>query len=108
MRGHPDIARGFAAEQIFPHLGVHAVGADDDIGIHRRSVLEHEADGVAGLVERDQTMIERDRAGRHALLQHRVQVAAVDVGIGTAEPGLLSASKSILYMVSPVSQARLT
>ena len=41
-----------------------------------------------GLVERDQPMIERDRAGHHALLQHRMQVAAVDVGIGTAEARL--------------------
>ena len=53
MRGHPHIARKIAAEQIFPHLGVDAVGADDEIGVNGRSVREHEADGIGGLVERD-------------------------------------------------------
>ena len=40
------------------------------------------------LVQRDQAMIECDRSGRHALLQHRMQIAAVNVGVGPAEPGL--------------------
>ena len=39
--------RGLGAQQILPHLGVHSVRADDDIGIHFQAVFKDEADRIA-------------------------------------------------------------
>ena len=49
-------------EQDVSHLRPDAVGADDDVGILPRAVLEHEPDRLALPLQSRETMSEGDRA----------------------------------------------
>jgi hypothetical protein len=72
------------AEQILSHLGPDAVGADDYFSIDPHAVFEGEADYILILVEVDKTMVERNRAGGDNAFQNAMQIAPMDIDIGTA------------------------
>lgn len=72
-------------EQDVPHLGPDAIGADDDVGIPPRAVLEDEPDRLALALQSHETMCEGDRAGSDGRFEHRMQIATVNVDVRPAE-----------------------
>ena len=104
--GGADELRRLGAEHEFADLGSDAVGADDDIGLCRRAVVKDQADRTACFLQVDQLMIERDRSGSDAAFQHRVQVAAVDIDIGTAiAPLALGVEHELIHRLAGVPGA---
>src|SRR5258708_9882846 len=71
------------AEQTLAHLGPDAVGADNDFSFDTDAVLESKTDCIALLVDSDETMVESDRPGGDNAFQHAMQVAAMNIDIGT-------------------------
>src|SRR5262249_49430908 len=81
----------FRPEQQFPHLGADAIGTDDDVGFGRRAIFENKLYCTARFLQVDQTMVKQNRFPRHGAFKHHMQVAAVDVDVGTAETPLAPA-----------------
>ena len=80
-----DEARRLRGEHIVAHPGANAVGADDDVGLDRGAIGEDEPHCVPCGLQVHELVAECDRARRNAALQHGMQVAAVDVHVGTAK-----------------------
>ena len=76
---------GSLSEQDVAHLGPDAVGADDDVGFPPDAVLEHEPDCVTRRLQPGEAMAEGDRSGLDGRLEHRMQVAPVDIDVRAAE-----------------------
>jgi hypothetical protein len=64
---------------------MHAVRADDRIGVSRCAIGKAQANAFADLIKSDQFMTEPDAFGRHGAGERGVQVAAMGQQIGRAE-----------------------
>src|SRR6266478_3875550 len=83
-----DEARRLRVNDEFARFRIDAIGADDNVGIELHAVLENEADRTAQFLERHQPMIEGHRVRRDGSMHDRMQIAAVNVEIGSAETRL--------------------
>src|SRR5579862_7437934 len=84
ISGRADELRRLGTDDEVPHLGANTVGADEDIRFRGGSACEDEAYGGAGLLQVYQLMIECDRSSHDTTLEHRVQIATMDVDVRTA------------------------
>ena len=80
-----DKLRRLAVDNELADFRADAVGTDDDIGLGRGAVAEDQAHGVACLVDACELMAEDDRAGCDDALKNAMQIAAMDMHIGSAE-----------------------
>src|SRR5258708_8426262 len=81
-------AGGPRGDDEFTHFRIDAIGADENVGMELHAVLENEADRTAQFLERHQPMIEGHRVRRDGSMHDRMQIAAVNVEIGSAETRL--------------------
>src|SRR6202051_3660561 len=83
-----DEARLFGALDYLARLGANAVGADRDVGLRRRAVLERQQNAVYSLPDSSEHVAVTDRARLERLLQQLMQISAVDVDERAAEARL--------------------
>jgi hypothetical protein len=80
-----DEARLVGAQHDLARPGANAVGADCDIGLGGRAIVERQRHAVCGLLDPHELVPVTDRAGPERLLQQLVQVGAVDIDERPAE-----------------------
>ena len=80
------VKRGFSGPKTrWRTLRMDAVGADQQVGLDRRAVLEARDDPLALLLEADQPVADMQPLGRHGGAQQLGEVAAMEVIVGRAE-----------------------
>jgi len=71
-----DVIGRRAVDDEFADLGTDAVAADDNIGFHGRTITESQSSRLAVFLDADELVIEGNGAGRDALFQNRMKIAA--------------------------------
>src|SRR5215472_11566863 len=80
-----DETKRFGSKQVFTNFGANAVSADHHVGLGAAAVVEDETDRGARFLQVGQPMIESHDFAPDRLRENRMQVAAVDAEVWSAE-----------------------